>query len=85
MAGPWTDGFQCITALRSIVKFNPTLAADVVCRYSVAILEFINAGKTQLLKNSLSLIKETFLLGRSVNVEKCVDPFIRVLVKKSAL
>jgi len=84
MVGPWADCFQCITAIRSIVKHNPSLAVDVISRYSAAILEFISAGKTQLIKNALSLIKETFLLGKAVNVEKCIDPFIRVLIKKSA-
>lgn len=84
MTGSWTDGFQCVTALRSIIKYNPAMAADVICRYSNSILEFIGNGKTQLVKNALYLIKETFALGKHVNVEKCVDPFIRVLIKKSA-
>lgn len=84
IAGPWTDAFQCITALRSIVKHNPTLASDVVTRYSANAMDLINTGKTQLVKNVLSLIKETFRLGKYVNVEKCVDSFVRVLIKKSA-
>jgi hypothetical protein len=84
ISGSWINSFQCITAIRSIIKYHPQFTTDVVCRYAQSIIEFISNGKTQLVKNACALIRETFKLGKFVNVEKCVELFLPAMVKKSA-
>lgn len=54
--GNWVNSFQCLTALRSIIKQFPEFAPDIVAKYSQPICELINNGKTQIIKNSLAFI-----------------------------
>ena len=50
--------------IRRINKFFPQYIPDVVNRYSNAILDLFNHGKTQIYKNILRLIKEIFDRGQ---------------------
>lgn len=70
--------------LRQINKFYPQYIPDVVNRYSNALLDLFNLGKTQIIKNILRFIKEIFDKGQEFNVEKAVYPFLPLLIKKSA-
>lgn len=82
--GNWADSFHCITALRSINKFYPENVTDVVNRYLPALCDLISSGKTQVVKNAFSLIREVFSRGKMLNVEKCVFAFSGILIKKAA-
>lgn len=83
-SGNWIDSHQCITVLRQINKFHPNFIPDVINRYSNALLDLFNNGKTQIIKNLLRLVKEIFDAGQSINVEKAVYAFLPILLKKSS-
>lgn len=53
----WMESHQCVTMVRQINKFFPQYIPDVVSRYSNALLDLFNHGKTQIYKNILRLIK----------------------------
>ncbi len=69
--------------LRQINKYFSQFIPDVVNRYSNALLDLLNNGKTQIVKNILRFIKEIFDRGQEVNIEKAVYPFLPLLLKKS--
>lgn len=56
----------------------------MIDRYSSAIVDLFNGGKTQIIKNLLRLVKEIFDMGRQINVEKAVYPFFPIILKKSS-
>jgi hypothetical protein len=68
----WTASHQCITMLRSIVKYFPQY------------LEMLPNSTPILSKNILRLLKEVFMCGANVNVENCVAAFLPILVRKAA-
>lgn len=53
----WANSHQCITMLRSIVKFYPQFTCDVMGRYGVAVLDHLNNGRTQVIKNIFKLLQ----------------------------
>ena len=72
----WIESHQCITGIRSIHKEHPECIFDMMQRYDKAILEIITKGKTQMLKNIFRMLKEIYLMGKTVNVEFCVYAFL---------
>lgn len=82
--GNWADSFHCITALRSINKYFPESVIEVVNRYLSQLCDLIGTGRTQVVKNAFSLIREMFSRGKMLNVEKCVFAFTGLLIKKAA-
>ena len=69
--------------LRQINKYFSQYIPDVVNRYSNALLDLLNNGKTQIVKNILRFIKEIFDKGQEINIEKAIYPFLPLLLKKS--
>ena len=58
--------------LRQINKYFSQYIPDVVNRYSNALLDLLNNGKTQIVKNILRFIKEIFDKGQEINIEKAI-------------
>jgi hypothetical protein len=80
----WTASHQCITMLRSIVKYFPQYIPDLFSKYGQPILEMLPNSTPILSKNILRLLKEVFMCGANVNVENCVAAFLPILVRKAA-
>lgn len=53
----WKDTLECITMIRSIIKCYPQYTIDVMAKYGMIILDFLNNGKTQIIKNIFKLLK----------------------------
>jgi hypothetical protein len=80
----WSASYQCITMIRSIVKYYPQFIPDLFVKYGPAVMDLFGHAAPLLLKNILKLLREVFNCGSTVNVEGCVSAFLPVLVKKAA-
>lgn len=80
----WVDTFNCITALRSINKFNSELSPQVVQHFLIPLGQELHHGVTLVVKNSLLLMKEIFMMGVQIDVRNSIVFFPYVL-KKSVL
>ena len=47
-----------ITELRKINKIHPDFTSDIVQRYSNAFVDLFSTGKTQVIKNMLSMVNQ---------------------------
>lgn len=80
----WSASHQCITMIRSIVKFYPQFIPDLFVKYGPAVMDLLGHAAPLLLKNILKLLREVFNCGSTVNVEGCVSAFLPVLARKAA-
>ena len=79
----WSDTHQCITMIRSILKFSPELAPELFQRYGLALLESFSGSTPLNVKNILKLLKEIFAHGRVLNLEAIVSAFLPSTLRKA--
>lgn len=81
----WSETYNVVTMMRSINKFFPQFTPNLIGKYSADLLKLISNGKPMIIKNVNCLVHEIFLIGKNINVEKTVETFLPVLIKKAAL
>jgi hypothetical protein len=80
----WSVTHQCITMIRGICKTFPQHIPDIFAKYGMVLLELLNNGTTQNIKNIIKLLSEVFEQGENINIETLVSGFLPIIAKKAA-
>lgn len=82
--GNWKMTFECITCIRGICKFYPQHILDIFGKYGMVLLDLLDNGATQNIKNIIRLLCELFEQGQTLNIETLVAGFLPLIVKKAS-
>ncbi len=70
--------------IRAICKAYPQHISDIFGKYGMVLLDLLDNGATQNIKNIIKLLSEIFEQGQTLNIETLVAGFLPLIAKKAS-